>query len=707
MNMASTGCGKTFANAKVMRALSPDSSSLRYVLALGLRTLTLQTGDEYRKRIGLDNSELAVLIGSKAVMELHQQAQLDEAKNSFENCGSLSEETLLDEDVDYECALPEDNLSTVLTCDRDRKFLYAPVLACTIDHIMAATETKRGGRYILPCLRLMSSDLVIDEIDDFTGDDLIAIGRLIHLSGMLGRKVMISSATIPPDLAEGYFKAYRDGWQLYCKTRSASKNIGCAWIDEFSTQVSTNSNEKLCDAISTYRAEHEKFVTRRVNKLEEQTARRKADISSCQFLVDNDDVKLQDDMSSLETKQDAYFDVIANSAMVKHGYHNIIDTCTGLSVSFGVVRMANISPCVALGKYLLQREWPKDTEVRVMVYHSQQTLLLRNVQEQHLDQVLKRKESSGEQPQALSNAIIRGHLDTIHKEQPSVKNIIFILVATPVEEVGRDHDFDWAVVEPSSYRSIIQLAGRVRRHRSGEVENPNVTLLQYNWRAIKNTKNKGKVFIRPGFEEYFQLNTHNVSELVDPKALANRLDGTPRIKKPSHINAKFCSALVGRTSSEVPKTLAELEHVDTWRLLASYKNKGPQSLQGYLNEAWFLTALPQKLTPFRKGEPTLKVFLHWQNDNDKCSFVEKDERGHPTGSRERVLGIEHIDLTECETTRLWLRRSFEGEVKKMSENMELSLQKISLRYGELSFRHLENGAYEYSDQFGLVKIEGR
>ncbi|MFT4927764.1 MAG: CRISPR-associated endonuclease/helicase Cas3, partial [Phenylobacterium sp.] len=200
VNMASTGCGKTIANAKVMRALSDDGNSLRFILALGLRTLTLQTGDEYRERIGLDNSELAVLIGSRAVMALHQQAKLDNKKASFENSGSASQEQLLDEEVDYDCAIPEQGLTTVLTCDRDRQFLYAPVLSCTIDHMMAATETKRGGRYILPTLRLMSSDLVIDEIDDFTGFDLIAIGRLIHLAGMLGRKVMISSATIPPDL---------------------------------------------------------------------------------------------------------------------------------------------------------------------------------------------------------------------------------------------------------------------------------------------------------------------------------------------------------------------------------------------------------------------------------------------------------------------------------------------------------------------------
>ena len=106
-------------------------------------------------------------------------------------------ESLLNEDVDYDCDIPEEGLTTVLKQQRDRQFLYAPVLTCTIDHMMAATETKRGGRYILPSLRLMSSDLVIDEVDDFTGSDLIAIGRLIQLVGMLGRKVMISSATIP------------------------------------------------------------------------------------------------------------------------------------------------------------------------------------------------------------------------------------------------------------------------------------------------------------------------------------------------------------------------------------------------------------------------------------------------------------------------------------------------------------------------------
>lgn len=43
---------------------------------------------------------------------------------------------------------------------------------------------------------------------------------------------------------------------------------------------------------------------------------------------------------------------------------------------------------------------------------------------------------------------IRAFLDeAVHEERPDVP---FIVVATPVEEVGRDHDFDWAVLDVSS-----------------------------------------------------------------------------------------------------------------------------------------------------------------------------------------------------------------------------------------------------------------
>ena len=695
VNMASTGCGKTFANAKVMRALSSDAESLRFVLALGLRTLTLQTGDEYRDRVGLDDSELAVVIGSQAIIELNKQKLADEEVGSYERSGSASEELLIDEEVDFDCEIPEEGLATVLKTQRDRKFLYAPVLACTIDHMMAATETKRGGRYILPTLRLMSSDLVIDEIDDFTGDDLIAIGRLIHLAGMLGRKVMISSATIPPDLAEGYFKAYRDGWAIFCKTRDATFKIASVWIDEFATHVSSNSAAELKQAIPEYRQSHTAFIEKRVKKLLDEPIKRKADISSCEAILSTFTINHNDD-EVIANKQEAYFSIILGSALQLHKSHNTTDEKTQCRVSFGVCRVANIQPCVALAKYLLTVELPDDTEIRVMAYHSQQVLLLRHNQEQHLDSVLKRKEEADEQPRAFSNQHIRYHLQTI---KPATKNALFILVATPVEEVGRDHDFDWAVIEPSSYRSIIQLAGRVRRHRTSAVTEPNIHILQYNWSGIKNNhREHHKAFLRPGFEEKVTLDTHDIKELIDVAQVRNRLDAIPRIQKAQPLKEA--------------EQLADLEHHATRELLAIYRKTasngkppqiGPATLQGYLREAWFLTALPQQLTPFRKSSPTIKVFLVFDEYDEAFEFCEKNDRGFPV-KRESVLGIGRFSLNEVELERLWLPRDFELAVEQLSEKLEKSKREVSMRYGEMSFRHSEKKRYGYCDDLGVFEL---
>ena len=44
VNMASTGCGKTLANARIMYALADPAHGMRCAFAMGLRTLTLQTG---------------------------------------------------------------------------------------------------------------------------------------------------------------------------------------------------------------------------------------------------------------------------------------------------------------------------------------------------------------------------------------------------------------------------------------------------------------------------------------------------------------------------------------------------------------------------------------------------------------------------------------------------------------------------------------
>jgi CRISPR-associated endonuclease/helicase Cas3 len=689
VNMASTGCGKTIANAKVMQAASGGDEGLRFILALGLRTLTLQTGDEYRERLKMDKSQLAVLIGSRAIAELHSGAiESKEDREHHQKYGSESVEPLQDDSdmLQWEGVLPEYDLTTVISSDKDRRLLYAPILACTVDHIMAATETKRGGRFILPTLRLMSSDLVIDEIDDFSGEDLVAIGRLIHLAGMLGRKVMISSATIPPDIAIGYFHTYQSGWTLFANSRKQSQDVGCAWIDEFTTNVTTVSNSH--DSMYQYQLLHQRFVDKRVKKLNALPAKRKAAIYPCNSDPDS-------------SKQGQYFRQIQAAIVEKHLANHVVDARSGKMVSFGVVRVANIQPCIALTEYLLDAHWPSDIEARCMAYHSQQVLLLRHEQELYLDKVLKRKEGPGEQPIAFNDKVIRSHID-----KSDSQHVIFVLVATPVEEVGRDHDFDWAVVEPSSYRSIIQLAGRVRRHRDEAVEQPNIALMQYNWKGFQGRSKR--VFLRPGYETDAQteLSSHDLSQLVEEKALREAVTAIPRITKSEILRPK--------------DNLADLEHFSIARTLGTKhliksQNQGQPSrrrrqaevagccsqLLGYVIDNWWMTGLPQHFNQFRRSEPSAKLHLLCE-DNDSLEFKEYDEESGwcPV---EVMLDIEHISLTTNQEKNLWYKRDYSELLTQYALGGQ-SIYRTSMKYGEISFVDWNsNHGYQYNDQMGLTK----
>ncbi|MFA7017932.1 MAG: type I-F CRISPR-associated helicase Cas3f [Sphaerochaetaceae bacterium] len=666
VNMASTGYGKTFANAKLVRALSKDGDSLRFVLALGLRTLTLQTGDEYRDRIGLDDTELAILIGSKAVENLHRQTTLEE--------GSESTEPLLEGDIIYESTIPESKLSIILKDEKARKLLYSPVLVCTIDYMMVASETVRGGRWMLPFLRLMSSDLVIDEIDDFSGSDLIAIGRLIHMAGMLGRKVIISSATIPPDLAEGYFRVYLDGWTMYAKSRNLKSKIGCGWVDEFNTKVVTNSGISIDEACQIYQKNHNDFITKRAKKILENEqkhgVRRKGYIVPCPELFAKE---------SLIERKAVYFDSIRKELIHLHHLHSYSDPNTGIKVSFGCIRVAHIKSCIELSEYLLRADYPEDFDVRVLAYHSRQVLLLRSEQEKHLDAVLKCKDQS--RSQAFSNDIIRVHLD-----QSKLKHMTFLLVCTPVEEVGRDHDFDWAIVEPSSFRSLIQLAGRIRRHRKGAVYSPNFSIMQYNLRSLDDQW-QGPVFSKPGFEtNQCLLDTHDITQLVDEKIISQAINAIPRISKNSPLNYS--------------NSLIDLEHHTMELLLTSYAQSGPESIGGWLgNSGWWMSALPQRLAPFRSISQPLQRLIYSYNGEDPPIFGVYDKTFIP---QELSLNIKQEEIPQKLNERLWLIRSYPTLLEHIIENIGgESLFSASLKYGEIQIP--EGSGFVYSDQFGMKK----
>ncbi|MFA5495948.1 MAG: type I-F CRISPR-associated helicase Cas3f, partial [Porticoccaceae bacterium] len=449
VNMASTGCGKTLGNARIMNALSDPIQGMRCSFAMGLRTLTLQTGRSFRDLLGLSDDELAIKVGGAANRELFEYYE-----QLAEQTGSASQQELLPEDgyVLFEGNDQHPLLQRLTSDPQVRSLLAAPLLVCTVDHLTPATESLRGGRQIAPMLRLMSSDLVLDEPDDFDIADLPALTRLVHWAGLLGSRVLLSSATLPPALVEGLFLAYRQGREIFQRNRGERPNetlsVCCLWVDEFYQE------QQDCADADGFRAAHLAFVQKRHKRLAQEPVRRRSELLPLEFATEN------------KTERRSEFALkVRDAALRLHRENHDTDPKTGKRVSFGLVRMANIDPLFDVALALYRHGAPENARIHLCVYHSQFPLLIRSAIEHRLDTALNRRTPDAvfELPE------IRSALDTRKEEDH-----LFIVLGSPVTEVGRDHDYDWAVVEPSSMRSLIQLAGRIRRHRIGEVKNPNL-----------------------------------------------------------------------------------------------------------------------------------------------------------------------------------------------------------------------------------------
>lgn len=113
--------------------------------------------------------------------------------------------------------------------------------------------------------------------------------------------------------------------------------------------------------------------------------------------------------------------------------------------------------------------------LRVLVcLHSQLPRFHRGYIETRLKRALTRKWVD---PDAGVLALCRAEGVFEKAQAIGVQEVEIIVVTTPVIETGNDVDFDWAILDPISTRTIIQSAGRVRRHRSATGEHPNVLII--------------------------------------------------------------------------------------------------------------------------------------------------------------------------------------------------------------------------------------
>ncbi len=584
VNMASTGCGKTLGNARIMAALADPDKGPRFTIAMGLRVLTLQTGLALRERLGLDETALAILVGGTASRALFELQQDDK-----DNTGSESESPLIDEQVDYEdCALDQSVLGTIIQDKKAKDLLYAPLVSCTVDHLMGATETLRGGRHIVPMLRLLTGDLILDEPDDFDQNDLPALSRLVFMAGMLGSRVLLSSATLTPDLIAGLFNAYQQGrthWQ--CNQGEQQGNIYCGWFDEFNQDIAP------CADKAAFELKHQQFVKKRVKKLAALPARRVGEVLP---------VNLPAPIEGEKLNNEALASILVSASHHLHQRYHQLCPDTKKTASVGLVRVAHINAMFDLALALYQAPLPDDVQIHLCCYHARQLLVLRSQLERKLDRILDRNTS----PSLFDHKEIRDAVNASPK-----RHHIFIVLGTSVTEVGRDHDYDWAIVEPSSMRSIIQLVGRVWRHRPDKTpDGANVLILDKNIRSLKvSGSSVGQpVFTQPGFESpRHLLDSHACSELISTQQLSN-IDARPRIARAETL--------------QPANQLADLEHA----VMADLLN--PSSVNAVTafwqpNTAMQANVHLQRVTPFRHSPI---------KDNEFVAFPDADQ---PAGIRFR------------------------------------------------------------------------
>lgn len=265
--------------------------------------------------------------------------------------------------------------------------------------------------------------------------------------------------------------------------------------------------------------------------------------------------------------------------------------------------MANIGPLWKVANEMFSKGPPEGMQFHLCVYHSRHPLLVRSQIESVLDTVLRRDPNG---PQAIfRHADVRAAID-----QNDAKNHVFIVLASDVATVGRDHDYDWAVSEPSSMRAIIQLAGRVRRHRPETFAEINIALFDRNWRALDVPA--AIAFQRPGFEKSgrFSLSTHQLSALLHRGEL-DHVSASPRIVEP--------------VTLDMHNRLSDLEHARMRALLLDRGTEGEADIRQFWEASAHLVGYAQRLHPFRARNSEDATFAFVPDGDDGLRFMCEQE----------------------------------------------------------------------------------
>ncbi|MBO9428828.1 CRISPR-associated endonuclease Cas3'' [Sulfitobacter sp. R18_1] len=482
--ISDTGRGKTRGGITTMAAVALNDADegnrgLRCAIGLPLRTLASQYASEFHRDLGFAASDIGLIIGESLMSDPNADEEV---------VADLTDEVEEDLDATFIASIqPDKEVTSAVPCEPDEKYKVSPfaygliessrrnseklrrlfvkpLLVATLDHLMPVAQAERSN-HLHASLRLTSSDVLIDEIDLFSQKDIAAICRLAYLTGAAGRRFMVTSATARESVVEELFQAYRRGYSEFALLYDKRDQVNALVASHAEGGVIPAPG---CTSISAAYADCVVSIER------ENAARLKASKGADyrKFRLSRP-LSGEDDFNEISA-------IIQEEANTLHQDHHLKvhdpESMEEFKVSVGLIKVTRINQLVKLLKCYPQNG--RCTQ-RSIVLHSNMMAYTRDSIESMLHRVLNRKNMKSHLDELARFVDTTGTFQMARRD--GQRDIQILVFASPVIETGNDLDFDWAVVDPSSLsmtRSLVQLGGRINRHRRTPCKTPNVVALQ-------------------------------------------------------------------------------------------------------------------------------------------------------------------------------------------------------------------------------------
>lgn len=464
--ISGTGAGKTLAAPKLLAAAGGDS--LRYTVGLGLKSLTLQTGEAYQSLVGLRREQTMTVVGDTVYAQLRQSASADlreqkAARDDAELAGSHSVLAAQDDVVltnegyrpavlAHRLGVDEAIARSVFRGEKALSMTEVPVLSCTTDHLVQASVLDDATDARMS-LRLATADLVLDEIDAYGYEDLQALARLCHAAGVHGRRVVVMSATVSRTVLKALYAQWWAGYQAFlCRgPAQAPQNAGLPVLALVSNYLDCSVTP--VPSADEAAARIDQYVHEACAALKRLPAR------NCLGVL------------PLGADEGKSHEALYRQALLLSRQHRSVEEGTGRSLSCGFVRFNRVRDARRFARLVFEKAAAEDAFVlRVQCYHARFPVYHLTLIEEALGRLLHRADEQA----IFKLPEVRRLMD----EHPAQKDFVLVVSTTSIQETGRDHDYDWCVLEPWSTRSLVQAAGRVLRHRDRSASTPNVWLLE-------------------------------------------------------------------------------------------------------------------------------------------------------------------------------------------------------------------------------------